>query len=100
MMKRTLAAGLFLAACTPAAMAEPYPFEGRWDCEVGEFTFTDTTYDPGGEEMQILDVAQDGDSFVLTFADDYQIGLDINPDGTMQWFSAASGDSFTCRPLP
>jgi hypothetical protein len=98
-MKRILAAVVALSACVPAAQAEPYPFEGKWDCEVGQFTFTATTYNPGGEEMEILDIAQDANSYVLTFADNYQIGLDMNPDGTMSWFSAASGDSFTCKPL-
>lgn len=99
-MQRLLVAALCLAACTPAATAQAHPFEGRWDCEVGEFTFTATTYNPGDDEMDILDIARDGESFILTFAADYQIGLDMNPDGTMTWFSAASGDSFTCRPLP
>ena len=88
------------AACVAPAGAEPLPFEGRWDCEVGEFAFTATTYDPGEGAMEILDVAADGGGYVLTFEDDYQIALTMNPDGTMEWYSAASGDSFTCRPLP
>ncbi|MCB6177306.1 hypothetical protein LHP98_04085 [Rhodobacter sp. Har01] len=67
---------------------------------MGIFTFTATTYDPGGEEMEILDVLRDGDSYILTFADDYQLALEMNPDGTMDWLSAASGDGFTCQPLP
>jgi hypothetical protein len=99
-MRLACALAVVLAVSVAPAGAETWPFEGRWDCEVGEFTFTATTYDPGGEEMEILDVAQEGDSFILTFGDNYQIGLDMNPDGTMGWFSAVSGDSFTCRPLP
>ncbi|PTE12772.1 hypothetical protein [Pseudogemmobacter blasticus] len=94
------AASAILLVCAAPLRAENYLFEGKWDCEVGTFTFTDSTYDPGGEVMDILDVARDGSTFVLTFADDYQLGLSMNPDGTMEWFSAVSGDSFTCRPLP
>ncbi len=89
-----------LAACVSTAAAAPWPFEGRWDCEVGTFTFTGTTYDPGDAPMEILDVAEEGNGYILTFADDYQIGLEMQADGTMTWFSAASGDGFTCRPLP
>lgn len=101
-MRFALAAAT-LAICAlwaPALRAEPYPFEGEWDCEVGRFAFTAETYDPGGEEMTILDIAQDGMTYVLTFADDYQIALEMNQDGTMGWFSAISGDAFLCRPLP
>ncbi|MGA0542737.1 hypothetical protein [Neotabrizicola sp. VNH66] len=96
---------LLLAAVAAPASAEmtegptSYPFIGRWDCEVGEFSFSATTYDPGEAPMEILDVAQDGQTYTLTFADDYQLSLGMNPDGTMAWFSPVSGDSFTCRPL-
>ena len=93
-------AALLLCLTAGAASAGPLPFEGEWDCEVGVFVFTATTYDPGGEEMEILDIARDGNAYVLTFADDYQLVLTMNPDGTMDWFSGASGDVFTCRPLP
>ncbi len=41
--------------------------------------------------MEILDVAADGGGYVLTFEDDYQIALTMNPDGTMEWYSAVSG---------
>lgn len=99
-MKRYAAAALILAACTPAAMAEPYPFEGKWDCEVAEFTFTATTYDPGEEELEILNIEEDGNQYTLTFADDYQISLAMGDDGTMAWYSNASGDGFLCKPLP
>jgi len=89
-----------LCLVASAAAAGTLPFEGEWDCEVGVFTFTATTYDPGGEVMEILDIAREGEAYVLTFADDYQLVLTMNPDGTMDWFSAVSGDGFTCRPLP
>jgi len=81
-------------------IAGPLPFEGRWDCEVGVFSFTAESYDPGDGAMDILDVAAERDGFILTFADDYQIGLEMHADGTMTWYSAVSGDSFLCRPLP
>jgi hypothetical protein len=99
-MKRIVLAALFLAACAPAAMAEPYPFEGKWDCEVAEFTFTATTYDPGEEVLEILDIAQDDNQYTLTFADDYQVFLSMGDDGTMAWLSGESGDGFQCTPLP
>ncbi|WP_225027363.1 hypothetical protein [Xinfangfangia pollutisoli] len=94
---------LLLSAALPAAAqsaAAPWPFEGRWDCEVGIFTFTGQIYAPGDEEMEILDISGDGDTYTLTFADDYQLSLAMNPDGTMSWFSPVSGDSFLCQPLP
>ena len=87
-----------LLSALPAA-ADDLPFLGRWNCEVAEFTFTASTYDPGGAPMEIRDIAQEGDDFVLTFDDDYQLSLAMNPDGTMAWFSPASGDSFTCTRL-
>jgi hypothetical protein len=99
-MKPVLFAGLVLAACTPAATAEPYPFEGRWDCEVAEFTFTATTYNPGDQELEILDIAQDDNQYTLTFADNYQVFLTMGDDGTMAWLSSETGDGFLCKPLP
>ncbi len=83
----------------PVRAAEP-AFAGRWDCGVGEFRFTADSYDPGGEPMEIHDIAVEGNTYVLTFADDYQLSLEMNPDGTMAWFSPVSGDSFICRRLP
>jgi hypothetical protein len=98
---RLVAAFCSLCLLIPApALAQTYPFEGSWDCEVGTFTFTGQIYDPGDAPMEILDAVQDGATWVLTFADDYQIALEIHQDGTMGWFSAISGDSFLCRPLP
>jgi hypothetical protein len=97
MMRRLVALGL-LAACTPAG-AEPYPFEGTWDCEVGTFVFTAEAYDPGDGPMAIQDIAGSDGVYILTFEDSYQLGLALQPDGTMVWSSAVSGDMFTCRPL-
>ena len=86
-----------IALAGPAAAAS-WPFEGVWDCEIGTFTFTDTTYDTGDDPMEIVDIAPEGDTFTLTFDDNYQLSLAMNPDGTMTWFSPVSGDSFLCRP--
>lgn len=92
-------AALFLCSAGPG-LAETLPFEGKWDCEVGTFTFTGQIYDPGGDPMDILDATQEDGVWVLTFADDYQISLEMNADGTMGWYSPISGDSFLCKPLP
>ncbi|NPD15719.1 hypothetical protein HOY34_10945 [Xinfangfangia sp. D13-10-4-6] len=85
-------------ACFPlAAQAGNWAFEGVWDCDVGTFSFSDTAYEAGDDLMEIVDVAAEGDTFTLTFADDYQLSLAMNPDGTMTWFSPVSGDSYLCR---
>jgi hypothetical protein len=90
----------FCALAAGPARAETYPFEGRWDCEIGIFSFTGQFYDPGDAPMEILDAVQEGATWVLTFADDYQISLEMHADGTMGWYSPISGDNFLCRPLP
>lgn len=98
---RSVGAAFFwvLAAITagPSVAAAPWPFEGVWDCEVGTFTFTGSDYDSGEAPMPIVDIAPEGDTFTLTFEDNYQLSLAMNPDGTMTWFSPVSGDSFLCR---
>jgi hypothetical protein len=91
---------LALAGGSGPAVAGIYPFEGAWDCGVGVFTFTAQTYDPGGEEMEILDVARQGAVYVLSFADGYRLMLEMREDGLMEWVSGETGDSFTCQPLP
>lgn len=93
-------AALGLLAGAGQARAADWPFEGLWDCEVGVFEFTETTYDPGNAPMEIVDVAPEGDTFTLTFSDNYQLSLAMNPDGTMTWYSPVSGDSFLCRRAP
>ncbi|MFN3724601.1 MAG: hypothetical protein ACK4VZ_16410 [Paracoccaceae bacterium] len=80
-----------------AALAqEPHAFEGRWDCGVATFTFTADSYNTGSDDMPITDIAIDGTGFVLSFEDDYQLYVAVNEDGTLYWFSPASGDTFTC----
>ena len=81
------------------AFAEGYPFEGTWDCGVAIFSFTADLYNNGSDNMQITDVASENSGYILTFADDYQLSVAVNSDGTLAWFSPASGDSFTCNPV-
>lgn len=90
---------LALSLIPDSALAQSYPFEGAWDCGIGTFHFTAARYDTGEGEMEILDIAGIGDTYTLTFEDDYQLSLAMNPDGTMHWFSPVSGDGFDCRPL-
>lgn len=78
---------------------ESLAFEGRWNCEVAEFSFTADTYNNGSDDMPITDIAVDGNGFVLSFEDNYQLYVAVNPDGTLYWFSPVSGDSFTCLRL-
>ncbi|NEX44907.1 hypothetical protein [Pseudotabrizicola algicola] len=88
-----------LLAAGPSLAAETFAFEGRWNCEVAEFTFTADSYNNGSEDMPITDIAVDGNGFVLSFDDSYQLFVSVNPDSTLYWFSPVSGDSFTCQRL-
>lgn len=93
-----LCAAVSAGLATPtAARSQPWPFEGSWDCERRQFHFSAALYDPGEQPMPILDIAAEGDTFILTFAQDYQLSLAMNPDGSMTWYSPVSGDSFLCR---
>lgn len=90
-------AAAFLVFALPAAAAEQPPFVGTWDCEVATFTFTADSYDSGEGPMPILRTEKDGEAYILTFADDYRIGLANITATEMDWASAASGDSFHCK---
>ena len=93
-----LALPVMAALVAGAAAFGPLPFVGTWDCEVGAFTFTETTYSPGPtERLTILRVERDGENYTLSFLDGYTITVAMNADGTMSWLSGASGDAFTCR---
>lgn len=96
---RKLVLPLVLAGWSGPVLAQEYPFEGTWDCGVAIFSFSAQIYNNGSENMVIADIAADGSSYFLTFEDDYQLALSVNPDGTLSWFSPASGDSFTCTPV-
>ena len=94
-MRRTILS-LALVACAAPGFAQTYPFNGTWDCGVAVFSFSDEIYNNGSENMPITDIAVEGDGYVLTFEDDYQLSVSKNADGTLAWFSPVSGDSFTC----
>lgn len=77
--------------------ALPYPFEGRWDCEVATFTFTPATYSNGSETFDIAEIQEGTDGSYTLFIPDAAITLSGFEDDTMGWFSHASGDSFNCN---
>lgn len=100
MTLRTLALPLTLAlaACVQASgPSEPYAFVGSWDCGVGVFTFTNTTYDNGDTTYPILNVARDDRNYTLTFANGYVIGLGAVTATGLTWVSGTTGDQFNCR---
>lgn len=77
-----------------------YPFVGTWDCEVGTFTFTETTYDTGGDVLAMEEIQEGSDgSYTLMFSDGYMITLSGFTGDGMGWFSPESGDSFNCTRL-
>ncbi len=97
MMLRSTATLLAIGIAGCAAATEPpLPFEGKWDCGVAVFTFTATTYFNGTDTLPILSIDSEDNARILTFADDYQIAVTRNADGTLDWLSMASGDMFTC----
>jgi hypothetical protein len=94
-----LASAVLLAPLldAPAQAREQMPFVGVWDCEVALFTFTNETYNPGGDDpLPILAVERQGDDFTLDLPDDYRIVLSGVTETRMGWFSEASGDGFEC----
>ena len=92
-----------LIATTPTFAAAPVdaPYVGVWDCQVGTFVFTRETYsNAGGADMQAASsVEQEGNNYIMTFPDGYQIGLSSPTDTSMQWLSMESGDMFDCKRL-
>ncbi|MGQ3209685.1 MAG: hypothetical protein ACT6U0_23600 [Shinella sp.] len=94
-MLRLLAA--LVVSTLPAHASEEPPYVGTWDCEVATFTFTADAYDSGEGPMPILKSEKDGGAYILTFADDYRIGLANITDTDMDWASETSGDTFHCK---
>ena len=92
-----------LIATTPTFAAAPAdaPYVGVWDCQVGVFVFTRETYsNAGGADMQAASsVEQEGNNYIMTFPDGYQIGLSSPTDTSMQWLSMETGDVFDCTRL-
>lgn len=98
MRRVVLATVLALASLTPAIAEDDPPFVGKWDCQVGVFTFTADTYDPGDMPMKIATVDKGEGNYVLTMEDGYQVGLSMTSEG-MSWLSMETGDSFACTKL-
>lgn len=80
-----------------AYSAGNYPFVGRWDCEVGQFTFTNNTYNNGSETLHIKNIEEGKGDFKLTFKGGYAISLLDVKRITMTWQSFESGDIFKCK---
>lgn len=92
-------AGIVLAGGTPVSAQDIPPYIGVWDCGVGVFTFTRDSYNNGSDIMPATDITVDGNTFVFTFEDGYQIGVSMHGDDAMQWVSMESGDMFDCTRL-
>ena len=96
---RSVSFSVIVAGSAASAAAETYPFVGTWDCSVAIFSFTAEIYNNGSENLVITDIAADGDGYVLTMEDDYQLSITVTDNGQLNWYSPVSGDSFTCTPV-
>ena len=85
------------AAASPASASGDAPYVGTWDCGVATFSFTRDSYDSGEDKQPIRKVEKEGGNYILSFDDDYQIGLSSVTKTSMQWLSMASGDMFNCK---
>ena len=90
-------AALSLLLALPASAAPNYPFVGKWNCEVATFTFTNTTYNNGSENLRIKRVKKTGGNYELFFAKGYRIGLSSVSATSMSWLSGETGDMFECK---
>ncbi|HEY8005693.1 MAG TPA: hypothetical protein VIE66_02550 [Methylocella sp.] len=108
MRKTLIVIAAAAATLLPAdARAAHYPFVGKWNCEVSDFTFTDRTYNNGSETFPILKVERatrrmfhsdkGASSYRLTLANDYSLSLLNIKAKTMTWHSLATGDTFSCK---
>jgi hypothetical protein len=100
-MRKTFIAIATVTVLLPAswAIADDFPFVGKWNCGVSDFTFTNRTYNisGGGETLPILKFERFGSDYRLGFAKGYALALlNIKPR-TMTWRSLASGDTFSCK---
>jgi hypothetical protein len=108
-MRNTLIAIASAAALLPASTwAAGYPFVGKWNCEISEFTFTNQTYNNGQETYPILKIEMATQrmfhsdkrryvSYRITLAKGYAFSLLNIKAKTMTWHSLASGDTFNCE---
>lgn len=91
------AAVIALATTAPGSAAGDAHYLGSWDCGVATFSFTKDTYDAGEGPMPIRKVEKEDGNYILSFDDNYQIGLSSVTPTSMQWLSMASGDMFDCK---
>ena len=106
MKTHLLAAAAIAIAATPAIAAD-FPFVGKWNCEISEFTFTNRTANNGSETFPILKVEKatqsmfrsekGATSYRLSLAKGYAFSLLNIKARTMTWHSLASGDAFNCK---
>lgn len=100
MSLRTIA--LPLCLCLPACMpepqgpSEPYAFVGSWDCGVGTFTFSNTSYNDGARTYPIQTVAKNGSNYTLRFDNGYVLALGAVTATGLTWVSGQTGDQFNC----
>lgn len=101
-MPRALApAFVLLAGLAAPAQAAEYLFVGKWDCEVATMTFTNRTYNNGSETLRYTSITfGKGEDVRLHFPKNYVITLSNVTRTSMNWFSSASDDGFTCKRLP
>ena len=93
-----LAAVLVLAACVAEdAPSEPYAFVGSWDCGVGTFTFTNTTYNDGTNTYPIRSVRRDNRNYTLRVGTGFVLALGAVTETGLTWVSGATGDMLNCR---
>jgi hypothetical protein len=90
---------VILATATPGLAAGDAPYIGSWDCGVATFSFTKDSYNAGEGPMPIRKVEKEDGNYILSFDDNYQIGLSRVTQTSMQWLSMTSGDTFDCKRL-
>jgi hypothetical protein len=107
MMKTFIAIAAVAMLASSSTWADDFPFVGKWNCGVAEFTFTNLTAYNGSETYPILKVekaTQSGFrsekgamSYRLEFQKGYAFSLLNIKAKTMTWHLLASGDTFSCK---
>lgn len=90
---------IVLSGCATRESRETsaYPFIGTWNCEVSEFTLSQTHYRVGTDQIgRIKEVDRSGNDFRITLEDGYSFTLVDVSAKTMTWHSLETGDTFAC----
>jgi hypothetical protein len=96
----TLAAALALSACVrDDGPSDPYAFVGSWDCGVGTFTFTNTTYNDGTNSYPIRSVRRENSNYTLRIGNGFVLALGAVTETGLTWVSGTTGDKLNCRRL-